>query len=58
MRCEYDSLMKHETWTLVPRPVNKNIIESKWVFKTKDVKNDADLDFAKYKSQLVAKGYS
>jgi hypothetical protein len=44
MQCEYDSRMKHETWTLVPRPVNVNIIASKWVFKTKVVKNDADLD--------------
>jgi hypothetical protein len=58
MQCEYDSLMKHETWTLVPRPVNVNIIASKWVFKTKVVKNDADLDITKYTSRLVAKGYS
>jgi Reverse transcriptase (RNA-dependent DNA polymerase) len=58
MQGEYDSLMKHETWTLVLRPANVNIIACKWVFKTKVVKNDADLDFTKYKSQLAAKGYS
>jgi hypothetical protein len=28
------------------------------VFKTKSVKNDADLNITKYKSRLVAKGYS
>jgi hypothetical protein len=58
MQCEYNSLMKHETWTLVPRPVNVNIIASKWVFKTKVVRNNSDLDITKYKSRLVAKGYS
>jgi Reverse transcriptase (RNA-dependent DNA polymerase) len=58
MPCEYDSLIKHNTWTLVPRPLNVNVIACKWVFKTKSVKNDADLDIKKYKSRLVAKEYS
>jgi hypothetical protein len=54
MQCEYDSFMKHETWTPVLRPVNVNIIASKWVFKVKVVKNDADLDITKFESRLVA----
>jgi hypothetical protein len=58
IQCEYDSLMKHEIWRLVPRHVNVNIIASKWVFKTKVAKNDADLEITKYKSRLIAKGYS
>jgi hypothetical protein len=44
MQCEYDSLIKYETWTLVPGPVNVNVSACKWVFKTKMVKNDASLD--------------
>jgi hypothetical protein len=35
-----------------------NVIACKWVFKAKSVKNDADLNITKYKSRLVAKGYS
>jgi hypothetical protein len=29
MQCDYVSLIKHETWTLVPRPVNVNVIACK-----------------------------
>jgi hypothetical protein len=58
IQCEYDSLMKHGTWTLVPRPINVNVIACKWVLKTKMIKNNAGLDALKYKSRLVAKGYS
>jgi Reverse transcriptase (RNA-dependent DNA polymerase) len=58
IQCEYDLPMKHGTWTLVPRPINVNVIACKWVFKTKLIKNNEGLDALKYKSRLVAKGYS
>jgi len=55
MKQEYDSLMKNRTWTLVDRPKGRNIVKTKWVFKTK-LKGDGSQD--KLKARLVAKGYS
>lgn len=51
---ELDALHKNETWTLVPRTPNMNVIGSKWVFKTK-LKPDGSLE--RLKARLVAKGY-
>ena len=33
MNEELDQIEKNNTWELVPRPENKNVIGSKWVFK-------------------------
>ena len=52
---EYESLLKNETWTLVPLPDNKHAIGSKWVFK---VKHRADGTVDRFKARLVAQGYS
>jgi hypothetical protein len=58
MFAEYQSLMKHNTWNLVPRPQNRNIVSCKWIFKAKEIETDSgDID-VKYKARLVAKGYS
>lgn len=35
MEEELDKIEKNNTWTLVPRPVNKNVIGTKWVFRNK-----------------------
>jgi hypothetical protein len=35
MVVEYDSLMKNNTWNLVPLPPGKNLVGCKWVYKTK-----------------------
>ena len=32
---ELDQIEKNDTWELVPRPKNKNAIDTKWVFKNK-----------------------
>jgi hypothetical protein len=32
---ELDQIEKNDTWELVPRPNNKNVIDTKWVFKNK-----------------------
>jgi hypothetical protein len=32
---ELDLIEKNDTWELVPRPRNKNVISTKWVFRNK-----------------------
>jgi hypothetical protein len=52
---EMEALDKNESWDLVELLTRRNPIGSKWVFKKKlDVEGKVE----KYKSQLVAKGYS
>ena len=55
MNSEYSSLLKNETWDLVPRPEGVNVVGSRWVYKLKK-KADGGLD--KFKSRLVAQGYT
>ena len=50
-----DSLKKLNTWTLVDRPPNTNIVGNKFVFK---IKRNSDGTVDKYKARLVAKGYT
>ena len=52
---KYNSLIKNETWKLVPPPEGCNVIGSKWVMK---VKHDANRDVDRHKARLVAQGYS
>ena len=55
MQEEIDALHKNKTWTLVPRPINTNVVGSKWVYRTK-FKEDGNID--RFKARLVAKGYT
>jgi hypothetical protein len=55
MKEEYDSIMKNETWELTELPENKVPIGCKWLFKSKF---NVDGSINKYKTRLVAKGYS
>lgn len=55
MNDEYNSLIKNETWVLDDLLPGKKPIRNKWVYKKK-LKADGSL--AKYKSRLVAKGYT
>jgi hypothetical protein len=32
MQDKYNALLENNTWQLVPRPSNTNIVSSKWVF--------------------------
>ena len=35
MEEDFDQIKKNKTWSLVPRPVDKNVIGTKWVFRNK-----------------------
>ena len=32
---EYQSIIKNDVWEVVPRPKDKPVVSSKWIFKTK-----------------------
>ena len=55
MNEELDQIEKNQTWELVPRPTNKNIVETKWVFKNKLNENGKVI---RNKEMLVCKGYA
>ena len=35
MKEELDQIIKNDTWDLVPRPKDKNVIGTKWLFRNK-----------------------
>ena len=53
MESEYSSLLKNDTWDLVPPPEGKNIVGSRWVLK---VKHDENGSVNRFKARLVAQG--
>ena len=55
MKCEFDSLIENNTWSLVELPKNQKPIACKWVF---DVKSNKDGEVERFKARLVAKGCS
>lgn len=48
------SLIDNKTWELIERPLNKNVVKCKWVYKLKRGINGSE----RYKTRLVAKGFS
>ena len=55
MNEELDQIEKNKTWELVPRPKDKNVIGTKWVFKKKF---NQDGQVIRNKARLVCKGYA
>ncbi|KAF3658225.1 hypothetical protein FXO37_14525 [Capsicum annuum] len=55
MKQELDALIKNQTWELVPPNPTKNIVSCKWLFR---IKRKADGSIDRYKTQLVAKGFT
>lgn len=53
---EYNSIMTNDVWEIVPRPKNRSIVGSRWIYK---IKYGADGSVYKYKARFVAtKGYA
>ena len=52
---EFQSIIKNDVWEIVPRPKDKSVVSSKWIFKTK---HSADGIIEKYKERFVAHGFS
>jgi hypothetical protein len=55
MNEELDQIERNQTWELVPRPKDKNVIGTKWVYKNK---MNEDGQVIRNKSRLVCKGYA
>ena len=55
MNEEIEQIEKNQTWTLAPRPKDKNVIRTNWVFRTK---LNEDGKVSRNKARLVCKGYS
>jgi hypothetical protein len=52
---EYQSIMKNDVWEVVPKPENKDVVSSKWIFK---IKHATDESMEKYKARFVARAFS
>lgn len=55
MNEEIANLVEKNTWVVVKRPLNKNVVGCKWVLKIKR-KSDGTID--RFKARLVARGFS
>jgi hypothetical protein len=55
MAKKHQSIMKNKVWEIVPRPKEKSVVTSKWVYK---IKHAADESVDKYKARFVARGFS
>jgi hypothetical protein len=52
---EYKSITKNDVWEVVPRPKNKHVVSSKWIYK---LKHTRDISIEKHKERFVARGFS
>jgi hypothetical protein len=54
MQAEFDALHNNNTWELVSRSSDQNLVGCKWVFR---IKRNPDGSIDRYKARLVAKGF-
>jgi hypothetical protein len=55
MNEELDQIERNQTWELVPRPKDENVIGTKWVYKNKMNEDGQEI---RNKARLVCKGYA
>eukprot|EP00253_Pinus_taeda_P021942 PITA_21942 len=52
---EYNYIMVNDVWEVMPRPQDRSMVGSRWIYK---IKYAADDSVEKYKAKFVAKGYA
>ena len=55
MEEEIQMIEKNKTWSLVQRPVDKNVVSVKWIYR---LKTDANGNVVRHKARLVARGFA
>ena len=55
MHEEYESIVKNDVWDVVPRPKDKAVVTSKWIYK---INHRSDGSAEKFKARFVAHGFS
>ena len=55
MNEEIEKIERNKTWSLVPRPTNKNMIGTKWIFS---FKIDENREVTRNMARPVYKGYA
>lgn len=55
MKEEIEALTKNNTWILVDRPINENVVDNRWVYK---IKNEQRGQPMRFKARLVARGFT
>jgi transposase InsO family protein len=56
MEEEMKSLVKNDTWKLVPKPKDKSLVGCKWVYSIKE--GSSSKEPLRFKARLVAKGFT
>ena len=51
---EYQSIMKNDVWDVIPRPEEKFVVISKWIYK---IKHAVDGSIEKYKEIICGSGF-
>jgi hypothetical protein len=52
---EYKSIINNNVWDIVPRPKDKSMVSSKWIYK---IKHAADGSVEKLKARFVSRGFT
>ena len=52
---EYSSTMTNDVWEVVPRPQERSVVGSRWIYR---IKYATDGSIEKFKPRFVAKGYA
>jgi len=52
---EYESIIRNSVWEVVPRPTNKLLVSSRWIYK---VRKAIDGSVEKHKARFLAIGFS